>query len=54
MPENEARGFDNIWFQQDGAICHTVLEKMYQLRERFGEQLFLRFGLVNWSSSEDG
>lgn len=48
IPEIEARGLDEIWFQQDGATCHTARETMALLRERFGEQLISRFGPVNW------
>ena len=36
MPEIEARNLHNIWFQQDGATCHTARETMDLLRSRFG------------------
>ena len=44
----EARNLDDIWFQQDGATCHTARETMAILREQLGEQLISRFGPVNW------
>ena len=48
MPEIEARNLHDIWFQQDGATCHTPRETMDLLRSRFGEQFISRFGLVDW------
>ncbi|VVC24953.1 Hypothetical protein CINCED_3A011043 [Cinara cedri] len=36
LPEIEARDLDDIWFQQDGATCHTALETLALLREQFG------------------
>ena len=40
MPEIEARNLHDIWFQQDGATCHTARETMDLLRSRSGEQFF--------------
>ncbi|PZC85809.1 hypothetical protein B5X24_HaOG215171 [Helicoverpa armigera] len=37
----------DMWFQQDGASCHTTRETMAQLRAAFGEQFISRFGPVN-------
>lgn len=48
LPELEARGLGNVWFQQDGATCHTARETMILLRDQFGEQLISRFGPINW------
>lgn len=48
LPEIEDLDLDDIWFQQDGAECHTACETMAVLRERFGEQLISCFGPVNW------
>ena len=28
---------DDIWFQQDGATCHTANETINLLKEKFGE-----------------
>ena len=47
LPEIEARGLNDIWFQQDGATSHTSAETMDLLRNPFGEQLISRFGPVN-------
>ena len=32
-----ARNLHDIWFQQDGAACHTARETMDLLRSRFGK-----------------
>lgn len=48
LPEIEARNLNDIWFQQDGATCHTARATMALLREHFDEQLISRFGPVNW------
>jgi len=37
----------DVWFQQDGATCHTARETMAQLRATFGEQFISRLGPVN-------
>ncbi|KAK9886045.1 hypothetical protein WA026_014830 [Henosepilachna vigintioctopunctata] len=50
IPEIEARGLDEIWFQQDGATCHTLRETVALLLEPFGEHLISRFGTVNWQA----
>jgi len=40
---------DNMWFQQDGATCHTPHATMDILHERFeGMVIILRGGDVNW------
>ncbi|QQP38530.1 Putative DD41D transposase [Caligus rogercresseyi] len=38
----------NMWFQQDGATCHTARETMNMLKDEFGEQLISRNGPVSW------
>ena len=48
MPEIEARNLHDIWFQQDGATCHTARETMNLLRSRFGEQFISCLGPVDW------
>ena len=48
MPEIEARNLHDIWFQQDGAICHTARETMDLLRSRFSKQFISRLGPVDW------
>ena len=48
MPEIEARNLHDIWFQQDGASCHTARETMDLLRSRFGEQFISRLEPIDW------
>ncbi|XP_053960793.1 uncharacterized protein LOC128864983 [Anastrepha ludens] len=36
MPEIEVRDLSNLWFQQDGATCHTDRETMNLLRRPLG------------------
>ncbi|GFW85353.1 uncharacterized protein TNCV_143981 [Trichonephila clavipes] len=46
-----------LWFQQDGATCHTALSlslslslvpQSIYLKDTFGDRLISRFGPVNW------
>ena len=39
----------NMWFQQDGATCHTARVTMDLLRVEFGEQFISRTKPVNWA-----
>ena len=48
MAEIDARNLHDIWFQKDGATCHTARESMDLLRSRFGEQFISRLGPVDW------
>ncbi|GFY03600.1 putative transposable element [Trichonephila clavipes] len=36
-----------LWFQQDGATCHTARATIDLLKDRFGDRLISRFGPVN-------
>ncbi|GFU13897.1 uncharacterized protein TNCV_940731 [Trichonephila clavipes] len=36
-----------LWFQQDGATCHTVRATIDLLKDTFGDRLISRFGPVN-------
>ncbi|GFX14920.1 DUF4817 domain-containing protein [Trichonephila clavipes] len=38
-----------LWFQQDGATCHTARATIDLLKDTFGDHLISRFGPVNWS-----
>ncbi|GFU83072.1 putative DD41D transposase [Trichonephila clavipes] len=38
----------NLWFQQDGATCHTARATIDLLKDTFGDRLISRFGPVNW------
>ncbi|GFT51651.1 ATP-dependent DNA helicase [Trichonephila clavipes] len=37
-----------LWFQQDGATCHTARATINLLKYTFGDRLISRFGPVNW------
>ncbi|GFX98242.1 putative DD41D transposase [Trichonephila clavipes] len=37
-----------LWFQQDGATCHTARATIDLLKDTFGDRLILRFVPVNW------
>ncbi|GFU54196.1 uncharacterized protein TNCV_3618531 [Trichonephila clavipes] len=37
-----------LWFQQDGATCHTARATIVLLKDTFGDRLISRFGPVNW------
>ncbi|GFS92704.1 uncharacterized protein TNCV_1161301 [Trichonephila clavipes] len=43
---NERR--QELWFQQDGATCHTARATIDLLKDTFGDRLISRFGPVNW------
>ncbi|GFU64920.1 transposable element Tcb2 transposase [Trichonephila clavipes] len=37
-----------LWFQQDGATCHTARAAIDLLKDTFDDRLISRFGPVNW------
>ncbi|GFX30903.1 transposable element Tc3 transposase [Trichonephila clavipes] len=39
---------NELWFQQDGATCHTARAPIDLLKDTFGDRLISRFGPVNW------
>ncbi|GFV22315.1 DUF4817 domain-containing protein [Trichonephila clavipes] len=41
-------GHNKLWFQQDGATCHTARATIDLLKDTFGDRLISRFGPVNW------
>ncbi|GFT36403.1 uncharacterized protein TNCV_4271661 [Trichonephila clavipes] len=41
-------GHNELWFQQDGATCHTARATIDLLKDMFGDRLISRFGPVNW------
>ncbi|GFV81960.1 DUF4817 domain-containing protein [Trichonephila clavipes] len=41
-------GHNELWFQQDGATCHTARATIDLLKDTFGDHLISRFGPVNW------
>ncbi|GFX45293.1 DUF4817 domain-containing protein [Trichonephila clavipes] len=48
IPELNNHDVQELWFQQDGATCHTARAKIYLLKDTFGDRLISRFGPVNW------
>ncbi|GFW39069.1 transposable element Tc3 transposase [Trichonephila clavipes] len=40
--------YNELWLQQDGAICHTARATIDLLEDTFGDRLISRFGPVNW------
>ncbi|GFW29371.1 uncharacterized protein TNCV_743131 [Trichonephila clavipes] len=48
IPELNTHGVQELWFQQDGAICHTAHATIDLLKNTFGDRLISRFGPVNW------
>ncbi|GFU34969.1 transposase [Trichonephila clavipes] len=48
IPELNNYDVQELWFQQDGATCHTARATIDLLKDTFGESLILRFGPVNW------
>lgn len=47
-PELDRIDVDDMFFQQDGATCHTALETMALLRTRFPHRVISRFGDQHW------
>lgn len=47
-PELEDMNVDDMWFQQDGATCHTANETMALLREKFNGRVISQRGDVDW------
>ncbi|GFW19473.1 putative transposable element [Trichonephila clavipes] len=41
-------GHNELWFQQDGATCHTARATIDLLKNTLGDRLISRFGPVNW------
>ncbi|GFX15397.1 DUF4817 domain-containing protein [Trichonephila clavipes] len=48
IPELNNHDVQELWFQQDGATCHTARATIYLLKITFGDRLISRFGPVNW------
>lgn len=47
-PNLDALDLENMWFQQDGATCHTAHETVAVLQEKFGERIISRNATVAW------
>ncbi|GFS51117.1 transposable element Tc3 transposase [Trichonephila clavipes] len=48
IPELNNHDIQELWFQQDGATCHTARTSIDLLKDTFGNRLISRFGPVNW------
>ncbi|GFW48725.1 uncharacterized protein TNCV_4243061 [Trichonephila clavipes] len=48
IPELNNNDVQVLWFQQDGATCHTARATIDLLKDSFGDHLTSRFGPVNW------
>ncbi|GFX26815.1 putative DD41D transposase [Trichonephila clavipes] len=48
IPELNNHDVQELWFQQDGATCHTSRATIDLLKDTFGDRLISRFGPMNW------
>ncbi|GFW00431.1 uncharacterized protein TNCV_692701 [Trichonephila clavipes] len=48
IPELNNHDVQELWFQQDGATCHTARATIDLLKDPFGDRLISRFGPENW------
>ncbi|GFV08149.1 putative DD41D transposase [Trichonephila clavipes] len=48
IPELNNHDVQELWFQQDGATCHTTRATIDLLKDTFGDRLISRFGPMNW------
>ncbi|GFX32930.1 transposable element Tcb1 transposase [Trichonephila clavipes] len=48
IPPLNNHDVQELWFQQDGATCHTARATIDLLKDTFGDRLISRFGPVNW------
>ncbi|GFV95476.1 DUF4817 domain-containing protein [Trichonephila clavipes] len=48
VPELNNHDVQELWFQQDGATCHTARATIDLLKDTLGDRLISRFGPVNW------
>ncbi|GFW22210.1 uncharacterized protein TNCV_1429641 [Trichonephila clavipes] len=47
IPELNNHDVQDLWFQQDGATCHTARATIDLLKDTFGDRLISRFGPEN-------
>ncbi|GFT03033.1 uncharacterized protein TNCV_1361201 [Trichonephila clavipes] len=47
IPELNNHDVQELWFQKDGATCHTARATIDLLKDTFGDRLISRFGPVN-------
>ncbi|GFW09355.1 DUF4817 domain-containing protein [Trichonephila clavipes] len=48
IPELNNHDVQELWFQQEGATCHTARATIDLLKDTLGDRLISRFGPVNW------
>lgn len=48
FPKLEDIDADGMWFQQDGATCHTAISTIELLKRKFKDSIISRNGPVNW------
>ncbi|GFY24474.1 uncharacterized protein TNCV_1015221 [Trichonephila clavipes] len=48
IPELNNHDVQDLWFQQDGATCHTARATIDLLKDTLGDRLISRFRPVNW------
>ncbi|GFU91369.1 uncharacterized protein TNCV_2541371 [Trichonephila clavipes] len=48
IPELNNHDVQELWFQQDGATCHTARATIDLLKDTLGDRQISRFGPVNW------
>ncbi|GFX13242.1 putative transposase [Trichonephila clavipes] len=48
IPDLNNHDVQELWFQQDGATCHTAFATIDLLKDTFGDHLISCFGSVNW------
>ncbi|GFX11159.1 DUF4817 domain-containing protein [Trichonephila clavipes] len=48
IPELNNYDVQELWFEQDGATCHTARAAIDLLKDTFRDRLISRFGPVNW------
>ncbi|GFW34328.1 DUF4817 domain-containing protein [Trichonephila clavipes] len=48
IPELNNNDVQELWFQQDGATCHTARATIDLLKDTFGDRLISRFVPVKW------
>ncbi|GFW32337.1 hypothetical protein TNCV_674961 [Trichonephila clavipes] len=52
-PELNNHDVQELWFQQDGATCHTARATIDLLKDTFGDRLISRFGPVKLATTCD-
>ncbi|CAH1992908.1 unnamed protein product [Acanthoscelides obtectus] len=48
LPQLEGMDMDDVYFQQDGATCHTTNVNIHRLQSFFGDRVISRRGNVPW------